>query len=86
MSYFVDGKERFTLAERYDFHKKRFETGKVVDRNGEVHTLGEVARAREGMIAVKLLNRINRRSYSHYIDNKYIDGKQSAKKTIKKNK
>lgn len=74
------GRERHTLAERYNFHKERYETGKVLDSNGEVHTLNKVARLLEGNKAAALLDKINKNSRRNFITNKYSNATVATNK------
>jgi len=80
------GRNRFTLSERYNYYKDMYETGVVIDRNGEKQTLSRISRHNAGNKACVLLNKINKRSRQHYIDNKYIDKKSSRKNTNNRKK
>ena len=71
-------KEHYSLSDRYNYYKNQYETGKVVDKNGEVHSLSKISRFNAGLKASNLLNKIDRRSRQNYIANKYPN--ESARK------
>lgn len=64
-------KNYYSLSDRYNYYKEQYETGKVVDKNGDVHKLGMVSRLDAGIKASNLLNRIDRQSRQNYMANKY---------------
>ena len=64
-------KKYFSLGDRYHYYKDAYESGKIADKNGEVHTLSRVSRLNCGVKATRLLNKINNRSRANYMANKY---------------
>lgn len=70
--------KHYSLSDRYNYYKEQYETGKVIDKNGEVHKLSMVSRLNAGVKASNLLNKIDRRSRQNYIANKYPN--ENAKK------